>query len=76
MQQGTFLKGYVKIFGFEIIGGNTQTFHQKSKDVLNMQDKRLGKRKTKKTTIPSQKPSQIIQLGCFRIIETSNGDKN
>ena len=48
MQQGTISKGYVKVFGFEIIGGNIQTFCQRSEDVSRMQDRRLGKRKTKR----------------------------
>ena len=48
MQQGTISKGNVKVFGFEIIGGNIQTFCQRSEDVSRMQDRRLGKRKTKR----------------------------
>ena len=68
MQQGTFFKGLCQDFGFEIIGGNIQTFFQRSEDVLRMQDRRLGKHKTKRQLFLQ---NSLVKVYNWDVLESS-----
>ena len=54
MQQGTIPKGYVKVFGFEIIGGNIETFLPKVKKCFEDAGWKIWNAQDKETAIPSE----------------------